>query len=309
MITCLIISNPASRKCIDARRLEAALAVAREAGWAVEAVATERVGHCIEIARDAAARGVDVIITNGGDGTINEAINGIAGTQTALAALRGGTANVWAREAHLHSNPVSAMRDIVHGERRRIDLGRADGRYFLLMAGIGLDAEIVPRVSGRWKRWAGAAAYVFAGIVTIFRAKTRPARVAIDGVTSETPLYWMLVSNTRSYGGIADIMHRARADDGLLDVALMHRGGPLRMLWAGVLFLFRRHLGSGNIDYARARTVAVETPAVPVQLDGELWGTTPMRFEIAPEVLTVIVPCGLRTPLFGRSAIAPADGV
>ena len=102
---------------------------------------TERAGHATEIARDAAARGVDVIVVNGGDGTINEAINGIAGTATALATLRGGTANVWAGEIGMDRDPVKAMRQIVRGERRRIDLGRADGRCFLLMAGVGFDAR------------------------------------------------------------------------------------------------------------------------------------------------------------------------
>lgn len=306
MITCVVIRNPASGRSLDGRKLDAALDVARDAAWDVSVAVTERAAHATEIARDAAARGVDVIIVNGGDGTINETINAIAGTATALATLRGGTANVWAGEIHMERDPVKAMRQIVHGERRRIDLGRADGRCFLLMAGIGFDAEVVPGVNRHLKRLIGPLAYVLAGVVAVFRTKDRTASVRIDGTASEMRAHWMLVSNTRSYGGIANIMFRAEADDGLFDVGVMHRGGPWRTVIDGVRVLLKRHERSANIDYLKAREVEIETAGLAVQLDGERWGTTPMRFEVWPQSLTVIVPAGLETPLL-RSAAMPAQ--
>jgi YegS/Rv2252/BmrU family lipid kinase len=301
MTTCLVIRNPASRRSLDERRLNAALDIARAAGWDVTIATTQQENHATELARDAAARGVDVIIVNGGDGTINETINGIAGTATALAVLRGGTANVWAGEIRMDRDPVKAMHQITRGERRRIDVGRADGRCFLLMAGIGFDADIVPGVSRRLKRFIGPFAYIAAGVIAVFRAKDRTARVRIDDAESDLPLYWMLVSNTRSYGGITDIMYRAEADDGLFDVGVMRRGGPWRIVVDGIRVLLKRHERSPNIEYVKARSVAIETPGLPVQLDGEFWGTTPMRFEVWPEAVTAIVPAGLRTPLLGRS--------
>ncbi len=311
MTTCLVIRNPASRRSLDEGRLDAALAVARSAGWNVTVAATERETHATEIARDAAARGVDVIVVNGGDGTINETINGMAGTATALATMRGGTANVWAGEIHMDGDPVKAMRQIVHGERRRIDLGRADGRCFLLMAGIGFDGEIVPRVSAQMKRRFGPISYVAAGVRAMFRARGRVASVRIDGhgTQGETELFWMLVANTRSYGGIADIMFRAEADDGLFDVGLMHRGGARRLITDGVRVLLKRHERSPNIDYVKARLVEIDTPGLPVQLDGELWGVTPMRFEVWPRALTVIVPAGLRTPLLRAHGMLAPDAI
>ena len=303
MVTCVVIGNPTSGRSLSERKLEVALDVARDAGWDVSVAVTERAGHATEIARDAAARGVDVIIVNGGDGTINEAINGIAGTATALATLRGGTANVWAGEIHMERAPVKAMRQIVQGERRRIDLGRADGRCFLLMAGIGFDAEVVPGVSRRLKRLIGPLAYVITGAAAIFRKSDRSARVRIDGVASDMQAHWMLVSNTRSYGGITDIMFRAEADDGLFDVGIMHRGGPWRTMIDGVRVLLKRHERSANIDYIKARDVEIETAGLAVQLDGDRWGSTPMRFEVWPQSLTVIVPAGLDTPLLRSGAM------
>ncbi len=299
MTTCVVIRNPVSRRSLDERRLHAALDIAREAGWDVTVVTTERQHHATEMAREAAARGVDVIVVNGGDGTINETINGIAGADAALAVIRGGTANVWAGEIRMDRDPVKAMQQIVHGERRRIDVGRADGRCFLLMAGVGFDGEVVPRVSARMKRRLGPVAYIVAGVRTMFSARDQPVAMRIDGAGSSdtTPLFWMLVSNTRSYGGIANIMYRAEADDGLFDVGIMHRGGPWRLLVDGVRVLLKRHEASKNIDYVKAHSVEIDTPGLPVQLDGELWGATPMRFELWPQALTVIVPPGLQTPL------------
>ena len=270
-------------------------------------VTTQRGGQATEIARDAASRGVDVVAVHGGDGTINEVINGIAGGTAALGVLPGGTANVWAKETGIVKDPVRAMQQLVQGRCQRVDLGVANGRYFLLMAGVGLDALIVERTAPALKRRTGAAAYVLAGIVTALRTRPWTADMRIDGVESrDVPLYWMLAGNTRSYGGLTDIMYRARADDGLLDVGVMHRGGPLRLLDATARVFFNRHDRTKNVDYLTARVAEVLTPGIPVQIDGERAGETPIRFEIAPLALTAIVPRELRTPLLSAGSADPA---
>src|SRR5437588_6434197 len=147
----VLIHNPVSRAAASRDRLEDAVAAAHAAGWSVTIVPTDGPAHATAIARDAAAAGSDVIIVSGGDGTINEAVNGIAGTETALAVLPGGTANVWAKEIGVRKDPLAAMRQMLTGERRRIDLGRAGDRYFLLMAGIGLDGAVVARMTPGFK--------------------------------------------------------------------------------------------------------------------------------------------------------------
>ncbi len=273
--------------------------VAAAAGWEVETVATDREGRATKLARDAAERGVDVVVVYGGDGTLNEAVNGLAGTRTAVAILRGGTANVWAKETHVPKDAVKAMRVIVAGERRAVDLGVANGRYFLLMCGVGLDAAIVERVGARTKRRLGAFAYIVSGARAVFGTKAWRTDVAIDG-THEPSLYWLLAGNTRSYGGMVEITHRALADDGLLDIALMRRGGVLRVIADGVRVLLRRHDRSSNVRYSRARSLEIAAPGIPIQLDGEACGVTPLRLEVAPLALNVIVPARLRSPLFSR---------
>jgi YegS/Rv2252/BmrU family lipid kinase len=296
----LLIRNPVARHRLDDETLSRVIDVAVEAGWQIETVVTDREGAATLLARDAASRGVDVIVVHGGDGTLNEAVNGLAGTDTAVAVLRGGTANIWAKETGIPKDPVKGMHAIVAGERRRVDLGIANGRYFLLMCGVGLDAAIVARVGQRAKRRLGALAYIVEGVSAVLRMKAWRTDVEIDA-THEPSLYWLVAGNTRSYGGAVQITHRAVADDGLLDIALMRRGGVLRVIADGARVLLRRHEGSSNVRYVRAHSLAIDAPGIPVQLDGEACGTTPLRIEVAPMALNVIVPAGLRSPLFTGS--------
>jgi YegS/Rv2252/BmrU family lipid kinase len=300
MTRALLIRNPVSRTRISDDTLRGVVGVATAAGWQIETADTAQAGHATNLARAAAAGGIDIVIVYGGDGTLNEALNGLVKSDTALASLRGGTANVWAKETHCDKDPVASMRAIVDGVRRRVDLGRANGRYFLLMAGIGLDAAIVPRVSPRMKRRFGALAYIVAGVRTALGLQPWQAHIVLDGTPEATSLYWMLVGNTRNYGGVVDITHRARIDDGVLDVALMHRGGVFHLLVDGVRVFLKRHDRSPNVRYTTARAIDVETPGIPVQIDGEAFGETPMRIECIPAALDVIVPRDLDSPLFSK---------
>jgi YegS/Rv2252/BmrU family lipid kinase len=313
----LIIRNPASRRQLKPAQLEAAVGILRAAGWDTTISVTEHAGHATDVAREAAAQLIDVVVVNGGDGTINEALQGLAGTDTALAVLPGGTANVWAKEARIPKDAAKAMRIVLDGERRRIDLGVANGRHFLLMAGVGLDAAIIPRVNPRLKRRAGALAYILAGITTAVRTKPWDTSIAITPgeeidapnlAMITTPLYWMLAGNTRNYGGLLDITHRARVDDALLDIALMRRGG-WRLIPDGIRVLLRRHDRSPNVLYTQSPQVAIDTPGIPVQLDGEYCMDTPLLLTAAPQSLTVILPKGKRGKVFGTAVPHPASNI
>ena len=303
MTTCVLIHNPASRSTLRPERMAQVLELLRTGGWDVTYRPTERAGHATALAREAAERGADVVLVNGGDGTINEAVNGLAGSHTALAVLPGGTANVWAKEMHIDRDPAKAARIALAGERRQVDLGRAGDRYFLLMAGVGLDAAIIPLIGERLKRRLGALAYVVAGAGTALRTKGWPVRLTVDGATSDTSLAWMVAGNTRSYGGLVSITHRAVAVDGLLDVALMHRGGLWRLLADGIRLLFRRHDRSPNVTYTRVSVVDIATAGIPVQVDGEPHGETPLRLEAVPGALWVVVPQGLRAAVVSPGGV------
>ena len=277
-------------------------------GWEATISQTESAGHAIELARDAAANGMDVVVACGGDGTVNEVANGLAGSQTAMAVVRGGTANVWSKEIKLPRKPADAVHLLSTGERRVVDLGRAvygggeNERYFLLMAGIGFDASIVRQASGALKRRLGAAAYLLQGARSVFSHRAVAVELLVDGAPLSSSLYWLLVGNTRSYAGLVSLTHQAAADDGRLDFCLLEQGGLPRIAWLLPWVLLRRHHQRAHVQYRSAESLEVRTAGLPVQMDGEYLTETPVRFEIAPRALQVIVPAGLRSPLFTSDA-------
>lgn len=194
--------------------------------------------------------------------------------------------------------PEAALRVLSDGEVRTVDLGRAGERYFLLMAGAGFDAAIVRELTGGVKQRLGASAYIVAGLRRAWSHRPLDAEVTSNGASLSGALYWLVVGNTRNYGGVLNITDRAQADDGLLDVCVLRKGGVLRLGWLALLVLAKCHHKRANVVYRQARSLEIATPGLPVQVDGEYLGETPMRFEVAPGALRVIVPRGLRSPLF-----------
>jgi len=317
----VIVRNPRARRAVATAELRAAARVIERAGWAVTIVDTERAGHAAELARAAVADGADVVVACGGDGTVNEVINGIAGSAAALAVVPTGTANVWAREAFVSRDPRCALALIAHGRRVRVDLGElaiGDGapRRFLLMCGAGIDAAVVRAVEARprLKRALGRGAFVIAGAACAARLRATPATVARDGVTERHSLVLAVAGNTRLYGGVVQLAHAARIDDGLLDLVTFSTRAPERALLARRL----RHVAllaaaargglAGRtvrgVDYRRAEAIVI-TPTGPlaVQADGEFVGTAspdaPLRLRALPGALTVVI-AARANPLLGE---------
>ena len=293
-----MIINPAARGVPQIERLREA--ISRVAGWEATLETTASAGHATELARAAAQRGIDAVVACGGDGTMNEVANGLAGSDTAMATVRGGTANIWAKEIGASKDPSEAVRVLADGELRSMDLGLAGERHFLLMAGIGFDASIVQRVSSRLKRWSGALAYAVPSVLRAFGHRSISAELVVDGEALSTPLYWLLLGNTRNYGGVLNLTHQAKANDGLLDILLLQHGGLPRLAWLALWALLRRHQDRAEVVYRTANSIDVRTPGLPVQIDGEYLGETPMTFGVAPGALRVLVPRGQGKALFSR---------
>ena len=304
----ILIYNPVARGAPHPERLREA--IDGLAGWEISIESTTASAHATALAREAAGAGLDAVVACGGDGTVNEVANGLAGSNTALAVVRGGTANVWAKEVHVPKQPVRALALLADGDVRTIDLGRATWRagdlgragerYFLLMCGVGFDAAIVRSLGGATKQRFGAASYILGGALRLFSYRATHAELRTDAEALSTKLYWLLAGNTRSYGGLLKITDRACADDGKLDLCLLRTGGPAKFAWLAPLVMAGRH--HRNVLYRHVDSLDIQTPGLPVQVDGEYLGDTPLRIEVAPAVLRVIVPRGLRSPLFGESA-------
>jgi diacylglycerol kinase (ATP) len=276
-------------------------------GFPAEVRETAYAGHAEVLAREAARAGMDLVIAAGGDGTVNSVVQGLAGTQTALAVLPMGTVNVWAREVGIPLPAALAREVVLNGVRRRVDLGRAGSRYFLLMAGIGFDAEVARRVErGPFKRLGMKLVNYLAttGRLTVTHQPTK-VWMRTEGHRRSVNALMILVGNTRLYGGAMTFAKQAVADDGWLDLVIMGNGS---VLYRAGLFLraaFSRTSLGPRVRYARCRTVRFEsnTP-LPVQVDGEVIGTLPMTFSVAPLALTVIVPKDAPAELFSRPPLA-----
>lgn len=294
----LLIINPAARTLPSRDRLATASAWPRLHGWQVESVRTSAPLEATSLARRAAVDGVDVVIAAGGDGTVNEVVNGLAGSETALLVIPAGTTNIWTREIRGPQHPGSVAALLEHGQRRRIDLGMAGDRYFLLMASLGLDSAVASMIDPKVKARFGRAAFIIPGVQEALRYRAVRAEITADGLSLRMPLFLLLLGNTRSYGGMLNISHRARAVDGMLDLVAYRAGGMAVEIRQLLRTLVGRHAGKDGAVYRQVREVSVRTdPPVPVQVDGEVFGETPMTFRVAPAVLNVIVPAGPLPPI------------
>jgi len=271
------------------RRLEAVLARLEGLGCTVERRETRGPGEAEELAREGAAAGYDVLVAAGGDGTVNQAVNGLAGSATPLAVLPLGTANVLAAEIGLPRAPRQLAELIARGRARPIHPGRVDGRLFVMMAGAGLDAHAVAAVDPRLKRRLGMAAYWLALLRAYFSFPYPAYRVEVGGAVHRAAS--VVVANGHYYAGRFVCASQARLDEPGFRVCLFAAPGRLSALRYGLALLLRRLEGRADYAVIAAPALAISgPPGEPLQADGELVATLPARLEVAPEPLYLIMP-------------------
>ncbi len=304
----VLIINPAAHNVPALKLRREAEEWLREAGWRFRWEQTTETGHATRIAARAAAAKVPLVLALGGDGTLNEVANGLAGTETALGTLPAGTSNIWAREAGISRKLVEAVRLMATGERRLIDLGKAGDRYFMLFAGIGVDAQITRTVSLDMKRHVGAAAYGIAAFREALRWRSRPVTVRLDGVERRMDVLMAFAGNTRLYAGLTKITPNAVVDDGLLDVCIYAGSGSLDIVMHTARTLLKSHKKANKVLCQQVRRLEFDwEEPLPMQLDGDPVGDCPREIEVAPGALWVIVPAGLRTGLFAGPERRPQE--
>jgi diacylglycerol kinase (ATP) len=253
-------------------------------------LATSEPGHAESLARDAVAKGADLILVLGGDGTINEAVQGLAFSNVPLGVLPGGTANVLAMELGLGSRLELAASRLAAFEPCPVALGRITGsfgsRHFLLMAGVGLDAVIVYNVSAGLKSAAGKLAYWVAGCGR-FLNRVDQLQVQVDSQVHQCG--FALISRVRNYGGDLEIASRAslRSDD--FEVVLFEGSSPLRYAWYMLGVAAKRVQCMRGVRSFRTRRVDILTTA-PLQIDGEYLGRLAVSIEIVPGALQLLLP-------------------
>ena len=290
-----LISNPKTGRYGSRRRPVEELARQLESlGVKTDLRLTQRAGDATEIAARAARNGSSDVIVAGGDGTINEAIQGLAGTKARLAIIPRGTANVLARELGLPIDDEQALKIAVQGKTREIYLGLAIdettqvSRHFVLMAGIGLDASVVRRVQPSLKKRIGKGAFWISGLSHLLTWNPRPFTLQING--DKYTSSFAAIGKAARYGGDLAITPGARLDKPEFEVCIIQTMSRLRYLHL-LSYAMRNGMprNSPEVRFVNAVTVRAQGDA-QVQIDGELIGHLPMRFEIAPQSLQVIVP-------------------
>lgn len=264
------------------------------AGWQLDVVQTEAEGHATELAATAVERGYAAVVGCGGDGTLSEIVQALAGTPVALGIIPTGTANVLAREFGIPLDPVRAAEVLLTGAVQPIDVGRAGARAFIMMASVGLDADVVQAVQHaprRRPRLLKAPLMIAAFVRALFVHPGVMMTVTLDGMVVRDRMIMAVVSNIRGYGGVLEIAHEAVVDDAMLDVVLFHNVPVPARIANLVSVLRRRHRRQPGVTYHRARRIRIETAQpVPVQADGDIVDQTPMTFTADPQALRLVLP-------------------
>jgi len=289
----------------DLKRIHSYL---RSRGWSIDLQMTEKSGDATNLSKTAAQSDFDAVIVAGGDGTVNEAVNGLAGTQTALGVLPVGTGNLWAKQlgipTYTLTNPLrlqEAATGLAEGSIRLVDVGQVNDRYFLCWAGIGLDAQVTTEMEPRPRhtKRLGMLPYVVATVLVAREFQGVRTRVYLDGSLVRGRTLLILISNIRQYAGLLHISQEARVDDGLLDIFVFKGLGFPYAVRHLLKMLSRRCLDDPRIVQRQARRIKVLTEyAVPVQVDGDPIGTTPITLRIVPHALKVLVPPSAPQELF-----------
>jgi YegS/Rv2252/BmrU family lipid kinase len=251
---------------------------------------TSHPGEAEGLARNAVREGFEKIVAAGGDGTINEVVNGLANSTAALGLLPMGTVNVFAMELGLPSNDLEFCWNIIQGGNTRlVDLPSANGKYFVQLAGVGLDAQVVKETSLALKRNIGPLSYLISAAQIAAR---RPPRLLIE--SEDAPISegsFVLVGNGRRYGGPFPFFKDAVLDDGLMDVVAFKQLGYLEIIKYLQDVFFSSKIQLPEVEYFQTRRLRITSEQdVPVELDGELVGSCPVQFEMLEKRLRVLAP-------------------
>ncbi|MEO8207211.1 MAG: diacylglycerol kinase family protein [Chthoniobacterales bacterium] len=251
---------------------------------------TSAPGDAGKIARNALQEGVKTIVAAGGDGTINEVVNGIAGSDVQFGIFPLGTMNVFALELGIPLNDLArAWKVIEEGHCREIDLAMANDHYFVQLAGVGLDAQVVRETSVGSKKALGPLSYMLSLINVVARKPPLLSAETAEGLRFEGR--FIMVGNGRFYGGPFTMFKKASLDDGRLDVVVFRNQSHWHLIRYIQALLFKNHDMLPDVDYFQTSSLRVRSEqAVPFELDGELSDSLPVNFHFSEKCLRVLVP-------------------
>ena len=288
----LIIYNPVAKKASE-RKISKASQFLESKGYKVDIFFTEQKGQAESLAKKAIKESPSVVIAAGGDGTFNEVVNGIAGTEIPMAILPMGTTNVLAKELGVPENIEGAMEVAVSCTPKTVSVGKISislnssliSRYFLLMAGIGFDGEAVFRINETLKKLSGKGAYILSGFKTLSMLNPKELILDIDGKIYTG--YSAIISKAAKYGGNFKITPDARLTDPVLYVCILKGKGRLDILRYASGVIIGKHLRFKDVEYVKAKNIDLKGEA-HIQVDGDYFGRSPAKIEVVPDMVRMI---------------------
>ncbi len=261
-----------------------------EYGMDVKLCSTDYAGHATEIARECAENDFDLVVAAGGDGTINEVINGLAGSDTVLGIIPMGTANVLALELKIPIEIRAACQAIASGNTMTIDLGRVNDRYFACMAGIGFDAHVLKKADSKLKKILGALAYPVVALSEVLFYSFKRINVMIDEQPIARKGYLVIVGNGKYYAGDMVITTHADMTDGYLDVCIFKHKNIFHVLayiW-GIWFKnIDKHM---SVEYYQCKDITIlKKGRHAIHIDAEYLCDSPATIKVCPKALQVAV--------------------
>jgi YegS/Rv2252/BmrU family lipid kinase len=288
-----VILNPNAGKGKGKRLFARMEKLLKAQGLAFEVLETTGPGHATELARAAVERGATTVVAAGGDGTVREVVNGIAGSRAVLGIIPVGSGNDFCKSINLPRDVEAACGLIRSGAVRQFDLGRVGNAFFANAVGIGFDALVVVEANRiRWLR--GLPLYVGSVFRAMIRYDCPRVTLELDGRRWEQSILLTACANGQYYGGGFHVAPEARPDDGLLDICVIDRVSRLTILHKLTYVIKGTHARLPEVKFYRARRVVLTSPDVLyVQADGDLLPEAdPHRVEVEllPGALPVIVP-------------------
>lgn len=284
-----LIYNPIAGAGRAQRLLPRLIENFKAAGAAFGIHTTSGPGDAVEAARRAADDGFDVVVAVGGDGTVNEVLNGIVGTGAALAAVHGGKGNDFARTAQMPRDIDAASAVLLRGRQRSFDLGRVLDRYFINSVGVGFDAAVAHRVNQGVKPFKGVSAYIYAVFRTLFSYRPTEMEITIDGSSFTLCPALVAVGIGKCYGGGMMIVPDALPDDGFFDVCVIDWMAPAKLAYHFPKVFKGAHTRLKQTSLYRAREVHLQLGRVhPLHMEGEILMGDRMHFTLEPRGMKVI---------------------
>jgi YegS/Rv2252/BmrU family lipid kinase len=296
----VFLVNPASDNGATGRRWPELAHRAERLGLSGETLFSERPGHLIELARGAADRGAKLVVAVGGDGTLNEAVNGVAGRDVDLATIPLGTGMDFVRTYRIPTRFDDAVRVALDGAPRTIDAGRVRyrtwggedaERWFANVGSVGMSGAVAQRANGMSKALGGRVTFFYALTRVFLEWENTEVTVTLDEGERRGRMHDVIVANGVWHGGGMMLAPDARPDDGRFDVVLIGDVSKVDFLTTAPKIYKGRHVTHPKVEVVRSASVGVDAgERLPIEVEGEQVGTTPAVFEVVPGALRVRVP-------------------